>query len=220
MAEGRNCGQEATQQHQTFHNSTAATARRVSSVCRPFVSLLAHYVPASSVWRPVRRTADLNSVLFEDAVTAFPKTDRRNSFGGLTSPLNALAACFIRWIYSSGLIPDQSMWDLWCTKWHWQVPLRVLLFSPVTFSAPTLDFPSFILPSRLMHDVTTASVIKMGRVQFRQVAVLNLTTSANVCGLLLSSKTNLRYQNRPLPLPSTNLAVHYVQLLSHLTMWN
>jgi hypothetical protein len=24
-------------------------------ICGPFVSLLAHYVPASSIWRPVRR---------------------------------------------------------------------------------------------------------------------------------------------------------------------
>jgi hypothetical protein len=38
-------------------------------------------------------------------------------------------------------IPGQSMWDLWCTKWHWdRVFPRVLWFSPVNFIPPVLHY--------------------------------------------------------------------------------
>jgi hypothetical protein len=39
-----------------------------------------------------------------------------------------------------GLIPDQSMWELWWTKWHWDRLFSpwVLQISPVSIISPTL----------------------------------------------------------------------------------
>jgi len=43
------------------------------------------------------------------------------------------------------LIPGQSMWDLWWTKWHWgRFLARVLRFSPVSTVPPVLHTRSLL----------------------------------------------------------------------------
>jgi hypothetical protein len=42
---------------------------------------------------------------------------------------------------NQGSIPSWSMWDLWWTKWHWDMFFpRVLRFSPVSLIPPVLHY--------------------------------------------------------------------------------